>query len=372
MNQAFLLSKPKILIALLDWGLGHATRCIPLIRRLICKDCEVLLAAEGRTANLLCTEFPHLPMLPLKGYNINYGKTAWQSIGKILLQIPKIVNTIEEEQEWLEQMIEEHQLNAVISDNRYGMHHNDLHSVIITHQLVVKTSLGKIADEMLQDLHYQYINEFSECWVPDAENEINLAGDLSHPVKKPTIPVTYIGPQSRFELSDDLALSKHLLVILSGPEPQRTILENELLDQLANYTEDVLFVRGLPGRTDLPTVLSNIFITNHLPAAQLEEAIRSSEFIISRCGYSTVMDLMIMQKKTILIPTPGQAEQEYLSSHLMDNRLALCIPQTKFKLKNALELAKAFNYQKIYIAKNNALENAINDLIYKLDAPHQT
>jgi len=366
MNQEFLLSKPKILVAPLDWGLGHATRCIPLIRQLICKDCKVLLAAEGKTANLLRTEFPHLKMLPLKGYRINYGKTAWQSIGKILMQIPKIINAIEEEQEWLEQMSEEHQLNAVISDNRYGLNHKDSHSVIITHQLLVKTSLGKMADEMLQGLHYQYINEFNECWVPDVEDEVNLAGELSHPLKKPAIPVKYIGPQSRFEVTGRSEAHKHLLVILSGPEPQRSILENELLDQLANYTEPVLFVRGLPGTSDLPTVSSNIFITNHLPSAQLEEAIRSSEFIISRCGYSTVMDMMIMQKKTILIPTPGQAEQEYLSSHLMKKRMALCIPQTKFKLKNAIELAKEFNYQKFDFVKGKALENAIYDLIDKL------
>jgi UDP-N-acetylglucosamine transferase subunit ALG13 len=369
MNHEFLLIKPKILVAPLDWGLGHATRCIPIIRQLICKDCEVLLAGEGKVANLLRTEFPQLQMLPLKGYNINYGKTAWQSLGKILLQIPKIINAIEEEQEWLEQIIEEHQLNAVISDNRYGLNHKDLHSVIITHQLLIKTSLGKMADEMLQGLHYQYINEFSHCWVPDAENEINLAGDLSHPEKKPSIPVKYIGPQSRFESTHYSDLNKHLLIMLSGPEPQRTILENELLDQLTNYTEPVLFLRGLPGNTDLPGVSSNILIHNHLPSDQLEEAITSSELIISRCGYSTVMDMMIMQKKTILIPTPGQTEQEYLSSHLMNNRMAFCIPQAKFRLKNAIELARSFNYQKFDLKKHNALENVIDDLIHKLKLP---
>ncbi len=306
MKPGFLLLKPHILVVPLDWGLGHATRCIPLIRQLIGKDCEVLLAAEGKTANLLRTEFPQLIMLPLKGYNINYGRTAWQSMGKILLQIPKIIDTIEEENKWLEQMIEQHQIHAVISDNRYGLYNHNIYSVIITHQLLIKTSLGKIPDELLQSLHYQYINEFNECWVPDAENEPNLAGDLSHPVKKPSIPVTYIGPQSRFEPTNNFIESKHLLVILSGPEPQRSILENDLLDQLTNYTEPVLFIRGLPGTTDLPGVSSNITITNHLPTAQLEEAIRTSEFIISRCGYSTIMDLIIMQKKAILIPTPGQ------------------------------------------------------------------
>ncbi|MFN2440257.1 MAG: glycosyltransferase [Chitinophagaceae bacterium] len=372
MNQEFLLSRPKILVAPLDWGLGHASRSIPIIRQLICKDCEVLLAAEGKTANLLLTEFPQFPILHLSGYKINYGKTAWQSMGKILLQIPKIVNAIEEEQEWLDQMVEKHQLNAVISDNRYGLNHKDLHSVMITHQLLVKTSLGKMADEMLQKLHYQYINEFNECWVPDAENEMNLAGDLSHPEKKLFIPVTYIGPLSRFEPITNTGVNKHLLVILSGPEPQRTILENELLDQLINYTEPVLFLRGLPGNTDLPSVPSHISITNHLPSAQLEEAIKSSEFIISRCGYSTVMDMMIMQKKTILIPTPGQPEQEYLSSHLMNNRLALCIPQSKFKLKNAIELAREFNYQKFDVIKTHALENAIDDLIDKLKLHNKT
>jgi UDP-N-acetylglucosamine transferase subunit ALG13 len=370
MNQEFLPVKPKILVAPLDWGLGHATRCIPLIRELINKDCEVLLAAEGKTEILLRTEFPQLIMLPLKGYRINYGKTAWQSIGKLLLQIPKIIKAIEDEQKWLEEIIEEYQFNAVISDNRYGLNHKSLHSIIIIHQLLIKTSLGNMADKILQGLHYQYISEFNGCWVPDAEEEMNLAGDLSHPKKKPSIPVRYIGPQSRLEFSDHYLLNKPLLVMLSGPEPQRTILENQLLDQLVNYKEPVLFIRGLPGNVDLPTVSSNIFIANHLPTAKLQEAIQSSEFIISRCGYSTIMDMMTMQKKIIMIPTPGQTEQEYLSSHLMANRLALCIPQNKFKLKNALDLAKSFNYQKFVLKKNNALENVIDDLI-KLITKHE-
>ncbi len=367
MKPDLLLHKPKILVVPLDWGLGHATRCIPIIRQLLYKDCEVLLAGEGKTANLLRTEFPQLPLLPLKGYNVSYGKTAWESMGKILLQVPRIMSAIEEEREWLGEMEEIHQLKAVISDNRYGLHDNNIHSVIITHQLMIKTRLGNIADEMLQSLHYQYINEFNECWVPDVDTEPNLAGELSHPVKKPLIPIDYVGPLSRFTPGHIYLESKHLLVIISGPEPQRNILETELLDQLANYTEPVLFIRGLPGETSLPTTLSNIIVVNHLPAAQLEEAIRSAEFIISRCGYSSIMDLILMQKKTILIPTPGQSEQEYLSTHLMNNRMALCIPQTKFKLKNAIELARSFNYQKFYPEKNNALAYSINKLIDKLN-----
>ncbi len=362
MNSEALSISPRVLVAPLDWGLGHATRCIPIIYQLLAQNCTVLLAGEGKTETLLRAEFPELQFLHLKGYNINYGKNGWDLIGKLLLQIPKIIETMDEEHEWLKKVIEEHQINAVISDNRFGLFNDSIYSVFVTHQLLVKTSLGQMADELLQKLNYQYVNGFAECWVPDVEGAENLSGDLSHPAIMPQIPVHYLGALSRMSGVKE-GEEKHLLIMLSGPEPQRTLFEELLLQQLAGFTDPVVFVRGLPGEKSLPAVAENIQVHNYLGTAKLQQEIENASMVISRCGYSSVMDLLALQKKSILIPTPAQTEQEYLAKHLMAQNRALCIPQSKFKLTNAIELAQSFNYKKAYFTNEALLQNTVQQFV---------
>jgi len=365
MNTNAALYSPKVLVAPLDWGLGHATRCIPIIYELLAHNCTVLLAGEGKTETILKGAFPQLPFIPLKGYHISYGKNGWELIGKLLMQIPKIIEVMDEEHEWLKRVIEEHRLDAVISDNRYGLFNDSIHSVFITHQLLVKTSVGKMADELLQKLNYEYVNGFAECWVPDVAGEENLGGDLSHPEAMPQIPVHYIGALSRMGNKNE-GSEKHLLVMISGPEPQRTLFEELLLQQLEDYTEPVVFVRGLPGEEALPEVPQHIKMYNHLETEALQQAIEDATLVISRCGYSTVMDLMALGKKSILIPTPSQTEQEYLAKHLMAQNRALCIPQSKFRLKNALELAQSFSYQWAELKNNELVKNTVQQFVEKL------
>ena len=341
MNQP--RSSPKILVAPLDWGLGHATRCIPIIKELVRDNCTVLIAASGSIKTLLEAEFPSLQFLLLPGYNIEYASSPWGLATKIVAQIPKILSVIKEEQAWLQKVVEEEKIDAVISDNRYGLYHPHIRSVFVAHQLIIKAPI-KIAEEILQDINYSYINKFDECWIPDAEGEENLAGNLSHPASMPEIPVHYIGPVSRFS-SKQVVDEKHLLILLSGPEPQRSLLENSLLEDLKEYTKPVVLVRGLTQAGGAIEAANNIAVFNHLPASQLEEKVQEAFIVIARCGYSTVMDLAAMAKKSILIPTPGQTEQEYLADHLMQKNFALCIAQKKFRLKQALEFAQQFRYK---------------------------
>lgn len=358
MDQA---AKPvNILIAPLDWGLGHATRCVPVIHQLVQKNCRVLIACEGKIKSLLHKEFPQLDFIEIKGYRISYSKNAWLLPLHIGMQIPKILSTIQYENERLKQIVKEHNIHGIISDNRYGFYHQSIPSVFITHQLKIKTPFGKMIDDYLQKLNYKYINRFSECWVPDHKNEMNLAGVLSHPEKKPHIPVNYVGALSRFQKLNGRQ-EKHLLILLSGPEPQRTILENLLIEQLNDFKDSVVFVRGLPGHGNELHLSSNISVYNHLPSGELNLKMNEASVVIGRCGYSTIMDLAGLQKKSILIPTPHQTEQEYLSKHLTKNNLALCIEQKKFRLKNALQLFTQFNY-KMFSSENNlnaALQNFI-------------
>ncbi|HVF81443.1 MAG TPA: glycosyltransferase, partial [Flavisolibacter sp.] len=191
--------------------------------------------------------------------------------------------------------------------------------------------------------------------------KIALAAALSHPVKKPAVPLQYVGALSRFAWKEGRE-EKHLLIILSGPEPQRTLLEKIVVNDLKNYTAPVVLVRGLPQTTENIAVAANVIVYNHLPSIDLEEKMLEASFVISRCGYSTVMDLAVLKKKSILIPTPGQTEQQYLASHLMKRNFALCVAQKRFRLKNALELAQSFPYHVEAPQKHN-LDTAINLLI---------
>ena len=163
------MTKPRVLIAPLDWGLGHATRCIPIIHELLNADFNVLIAAKGNIAALLKSEFPQLIFLPLEGYNIKYGKGRTGFMIKIIAQIPKILRAIKQENAWLKKIVEEHNVSAVISDNRYGLYHKRVFSVFITHQLCIKSTLGKWSEKILQQINYSLINRFNECWVPDVE-----------------------------------------------------------------------------------------------------------------------------------------------------------------------------------------------------------
>ncbi|MEJ7610124.1 MAG: glycosyltransferase [Ferruginibacter sp.] len=325
----------KVLVAPLDWGLGHATRCVPLIRSLLAEGFDVLPAADETGALLLQKEFPALTVLPLRGYNIRYSKYKRLFFFKMLLQVPKILAAIRHERKWLKTIIGQHAIDIVISDNRFGLRNKKAHCIFMTHQLFIKTG-NRFTEKIAQKINYRYINRFDECWVPDEPGQGNLAGELSHPATFPRIPVTYIGPLSRFrKLPADHKTG--LLVILSGPEPQRTFFENILLAQLRSLQEKVVLVRGLPGAPpEVGVRADNVTVINHLPASELNELICSAKTVIARSGYSSVMDLAMLQQQAILIPTPGQAEQEYLAKYLSGKKYCIIQDQDGFDLQKAL------------------------------------
>lgn len=331
---------PRVLVAPLEWGLGHATRCIPIIKELWDQGAEVLIAANGNTYALLKKEFPNAVFLPLMGYRVKYTRSKHMLPFHLLLQLPKILYTIYNETRWLKKMIRLHKIDAVISDNRFGMYNGSINSIYITHQLLIKTG-NRFTEKIVQKIHYRFIKKYNACWVPDFEND-GLAGELSHPVKS-LKNVRYIGGLSRFEAMP--AEKKYqLLIVISGPEPQRTIFETMLLQQLKEFDGNILFVRGLPGGGKQVAHSANVEIVDHLDAAEMSRAIESAGLVISRCGYTTVMDLVKLRKKAILIPTPGQTEQEYLAGHLMKRQIFYCEQQEKFSLANAVSSAASFPF----------------------------
>lgn len=367
MNQPVkdkLPGKLRILVAPLDWGLGHATRCIPIIKELLAQDCDVWLAGEGAQEELLKTEFPDLPMLELSGYNIKYAKTKKGLFWKMVQQSPKLNMAIRFEHKWLKKTVTEYNFDAVISDNRYGLFHSTIPCIFITHQLRIKSPFGKWTEKIVQKRNYRYINRFTECWVPDWETENILAGELSHPELKPSVPLYYIGILSRFESSPTIIEKKNnLLVILSGPEPQRSILEEKIIKEISHYNGTATIVRGLPLSPSHIPYTDMIKVFNHLPAAALNTAMQEAEYVICRSGYSSVMDIASLQKKSILIPTPGQTEQEYLADYLTKKQFAVCYQQTDFSLENALKTAKEFNYSLSALQSDDLLKNRITNFL---------
>lgn len=363
------LRKLRILVAPLDWGLGHATRCIPVIRELLRQNCEVWLAGEGAQETLLKQEFPTLPFLPLPGYRVKYGRTATGTIWNIIFQSRKILRAIRLENKWLKKIIEDHKPDAVISDNRYGLYHPDIPCIFITHQLSIKSSWGKWVERWIRKKNYEYINRFTECWVPDEEGETNLAGDLSHTRHKPSIPIKYTGPLSRFTKPGDSFSSpddRHLLIILSGPEPQRTIFENKIIRDIAHYPGTAVIVRGLPGTLNIIPSSNSIRFYNHLTAEELNAEINKAGYVISRSGYSTIMDIMHLGKKSILVPTPGQTEQQYLAKYLYEKKIFVSVDQDSFSLVSALQSAKSFQYALTGTGRENKLPQIILPFIQSL------
>lgn len=319
-------NKGTALVAPLDWGLGHTTRCIPVIQLLQQNGYEVIIAGEGRQLQLLQQEFPGLSTLDLPGYRIQYTQYKRLLPFKILWQLPKILRIIRQEHRWLQGVVAAHNIQLVVSDNRFGLWTSLCPSVFMTHQLAIQTPFGWLS-RITRAINYRFINRYSACWVPDmASTKVNLAGALSHPEGMPKVPVSYIGPLSRLRRGNEGVASGALvnrkfkykwLFVLSGPEPQRSLLEAKLLGAAKVLEAPILLLRARPGDTELPEAPANCTVVNHLATEALTQAFADSEFVVSRSGYTTVMELLLLKKQSVLIPTPGQTEQEYLAGHLL-------------------------------------------------------
>ena len=351
-------TRKRVLVAPLDWGLGHTTRCIPVIQELLHQNFTVLLAAEGNSANLLGKEFPSLTILSLKGYQIFYSKTQVFFKVKLFGQLPKILKAIKQEHIWLNKIIKEYKIDIVISDNRYGLYNINTKSIFITHQLAIETG-NAFTNWLVQNLNYRQINKFDQCWIPDEEAPFDLAGKLSHPKEMPVNLTKYIGILSRFK-KETAEKNIDLLVLISGPEPQRTAFENMMLLQMTKVSFKMVLVRGLPGASNkIINTNKNLQIFDHLSATELNKLIQSSKIIIARSGYSTIMDLIALQQTAVLIPTPGQTEQEYLAIYLSTKKYFVAAQQRGFNLVKELNNFKSVELEILPPAENKKLREAI-------------
>lgn len=311
----------------------------------------MVVASDGAPLELLKQEFPQLEYVELKGYNVKYSSVMPASAA-VAMQVPKINRAIAREHKELENIISSKNINAVISDNRYGLYSDKVPCVIITHQLNIQSPFfkGKLKAKTIS-----HLQKFSTCWIPDYEDGDVLAGALSHPIPE-GVSAKYIGLLSRFPAAIERKQMQYdLLVLLSGPEPQRTILEKKVMRQVMEIGNiKAMIVRGLPGGSTLQPD-KNIEMVAHLNTNELLEKILCSKAILARPGYSTIMDLAaIGGKRAIFVPTPGQTEQEYLAIYMEAEGIAVAAQQKHFSLKDAWRKvfqSKGFNsalYKSMY------------------------
>ena len=363
---------PKnILVAPLDWGAGHTTRCIPIVRHVLASGNRVFFAGNDWQIAIIKQVFgKDVVTLPLLGYNITYSQLNHVLQLGLLSQLPRLLQVIKAEHNWLLHTVRTHNLQGIIADNRYGLHHPTVPSVIITHQLRILTGAGSVADAVLQQLHYRYLQRFGEVWIPDTELQPSLAGVLSHPDSLPH-KSRYIGWLSRFVdkvAVQEASSNKHLLILLSGPEPLRTHTSRRLWQQALGYTGGrVVFADGSDAATAPPFIPPHISYHRRLNDHELIAAVGNAHTIVCRSGYSTIMDLVAMGARAILLPTPAQTEQQYLGKYLHENKLFYTVREKDFEINNAVEKYRNFAFSSLPSeAGFNMHQQAINDWIATL------
>jgi UDP:flavonoid glycosyltransferase YjiC (YdhE family) len=327
---------PRILVAPLDWGLGHATRCVPLIRELQRQGAAPLIGTNSRAAAYLQAEFPDLPFVPLPAYDLRYPReNMYWNLGR---QLPRLIRAVRQEHRLLQALVPRLGIQGIISDNRFGAYAPGIPCVFITHQLNLPIGFGPLrlaADR----LNHWFVRRYAECWIPDRAGEQSLAGRLATP--PPGLNCCHLGLLSRLS---PLALppAYDVLALLSGPEPQRTRLEEALLEQLRALPLRALVVQGKPETQYRIQAAPHLELVSFLSGGALQQALASARLIVCRSGYSSLMDLAAMGKKALLIPTPGQGEQVYLARRLHQRGICPSQTQRQLQLESGLQQAAAW------------------------------
>ena len=320
----------KILVAPLNWGLGHASRCVPLVRRFLDEGHEVILGGDGESLVLLRRHFPTLRYVYLAPLALRYSRRKSQ-VWAMLKALPALVVWAIKDHLRLKALLREEAIDRVVSDNRFGLYNKTAECIYLTHQLHIFLPRGwKWLEPIAARIHVRIYARYNKVWVPDyAEYEKSLSGELGH-VKNPSPTIQYIGPLSRFEKTNEKA-HYEIVAVLSGLEPQRSMLEKEILAKYQNTESSLLLVEGLMNRPQTKFKRGNITIVPYLDDRSLAEALCGAHHIIARSGYSSIMDfeaLGLLDKnrrttpcKIELIPTPGQPEQEYLAGWIEQKTL---------------------------------------------------
>jgi uncharacterized protein (TIGR00661 family) len=300
----------KIIVAPLNWGLGHATRCVPIIKALSKEGFLPVIAGDGASLSFLQKEFPNLETIALPSYQISYGKNLkWN----LLKKYPSIRKAVKKEYKIINQYVNNHSdVVGILSDNRFGVRSEKVPSVYMTHQVHV---LAGIFTSITSFVHQQIIKKFDECWIPDEENSL-CSGRLSQSNQK--LNQKFVGVLSRFE-KKTLDKEIDILIVLSGPEPNRTDLEQKLTTKFRETKLNVCLIQGKVEKEQKTSIDGKFTVINYVLSEELEHLLNTSKYVICRSGYSSIMDLVSLGKQALLIPTKHQSEQEYLAEYHQKN-----------------------------------------------------
>jgi len=343
-----LIQKKTILISPLNWGLGHASRVFIIIRTLHESGYRVILGADKAAFQFFTTEFPDLEIIRIRDITIRYSRwlPAWIVI---LSSVPFFAFSIIREHYLMKKIVTDLRPDMIISDNRYGLWNKNVPGVILTHQLSPSLpGFLRIFETLLSNLIHRMIRNFDYCWVPDVQGASSLSGKLSHR-KNESSSVRYVGYLSRFSSFTIKPADKtnDLLFIISGPEPQRSVFLKLIMYQTKNIQQKTLIITGEPGKEYSYMHSPNCRIVSHLTTTKFKNEISSSEYIICRAGYTTIMDMAVLGKNALLIPTPGQTEQEYLGRYLQEKGLFPYLPQKSFTIERAMRILDSFPSQEM-------------------------
>ncbi len=322
----------RILISPLNWGFGHAGRMIPMALELRKRGNEVIFGVDGSLIHVLEKDLQGITIISVPGARIHYSRFLPQYIC-ISLQIPLLIVSAFREHSLLKRLVRELKPDIIISDNRFGFFHKEVYSVFVTHQLRIQfPGLLRFLEPVAVRINRKIISRYDLCLVPDFPGKENLSGRLSHDVKLPS-NVFFTGPLSRFSRTEtgsaDISLPQsYFCLILSGPEPQHSLL----LDKISRVLPGIHLVvlSGTPVTCDLK---DNHFITMIInpDTSVMVRVISESLVVISRAGYTSIMELVSLEKGGILIPTPGQTEQEYLGRFHDGHNGFITMRQNKLK-----------------------------------------
>jgi spore coat polysaccharide biosynthesis predicted glycosyltransferase SpsG len=361
-----LKNNPNILICPLEWGLGHAARMIPLAVKLRDMNYNVFIGAGHEHLSLFRTEIPGLNYIDFPGFKPGYSKYLPQYLS-LLLKAPVLIYHIISEHSRLKKIINENEIDIVISDNRFGLWNKKIKTAYITHQPRIPFPAALRIFEFIGILlHRAVMKKYSYCFIPDLPGDLNVSGRLSHNVRLPA-NTTFIGILSRFSeivsISEAVPVSpEYDTVILSGPEPQRDILRQKLTSILKNRASKTVIFGGRPEEVSSAVQSESIIYYNHLHSSGMKELITRSENIITRSGYTTIMELISLNRSAMLIPTPGQTEQEYLARYLYEKGWFSFMLQKDLKEKLPAIIRKKIPAEEIISCSKLLLEEALRKL----------
>ncbi len=310
----------RILAAILDWGLGHASRMVPVIECLAANNAEVLLASSGAAASYLRQRFPQMTLLELPAPSIRYDSLGASTA--LIRQALSQKSWNAKQHAWTQLQAQDHRIDAIISDNVYGAWSPEIPSVLISHQLQLPAPLfGKMINRELG----RWLTNFDQIWVPDTPD--GIAGKLT---QSPFCekPIHYLGTLSRLKPVENVEKQYTCVALISGPEPQRSIFEKHCLAYLQRLPGRKAVIRGkATSATSLSNIPADTDTFDFLDGQELATLLQSANYVLCRSGYSTLCDLSALGCSAIVVPTPGQYEQLYLAKRAADKGWALTTGQ---------------------------------------------